>query len=167
VEVLLRNASDAEVRDAKGSDWYNTIEVVQPERKLLEDAIVKVTDGVEYRLDEDDVVASLSFGFWRGLLDRRRYQSRFWPVLTDAFKYMPAGRTPNHADFEESVTILNQLRNDVSHHELIFDQPLELSIKHLNPVASAICPKTQKWMAARSRVEDLLRNADPRAIRRG
>ena len=109
--------------------------------------------------EQDDVIAALSFGFWRSLFTPG-YQ-RLWPTLKEAFSYLPPRVSIRQADMCDHVSDLHELRNGIAHHDPIFDWNFEASITNLKRVAEPICPRTYGWIDQRSRVRDLLA-ADPR-----
>lgn len=165
VEVLLRNALDRTLREKyqsqSGSEpWYHQDGVVMlPQQPIVDGAINHLDDGGGGEPDQDSVIAELSFGFWTSLLGPG-YQ-RLWPTFTAAFPYLRPGVTIKRADMYDHVSDLHKLRNGIAHHDPIFDWNFEASIANLKLVAEPICPKTQVWMATRSRVREVL-DADPR-----
>jgi hypothetical protein len=79
-------------------------------RRKLDQAIV---DAGGNSASPGQVVAQLTFGFWRSLVSRR-FESQLWtPYLSSAFRKPK----PTRADVEKKMASLNYLRNRVAHHE--------------------------------------------------
>jgi hypothetical protein len=160
-EVLLRNALDTQLqswhRKLPGGDgrWYldkarmplqpKQWDQVASARRLARQGARQETHG--------KVVAELTFGFWRFLLDAR-YQPTLWaPVLRHAFPYLrPRVRKAVYDPTER----LNGLRNRIAHHEPIYDLPLDDRLRELLAVAGYICPTSAAWIWSTSPVEAAL-----------
>jgi hypothetical protein len=157
-EVLLRNAIDLKLRakyqaTASAPPWYQSVPLSDKAKEKVTEAI----DSVARRgpVDQDKVVAELSFGFWRYLLGAR-YQASLWPVLQSAFVSPVKGRRIARLDVEPRVDSLHYVRNRVAHHEPIFVRDLADDHRQLVSVAGWICPDTQVWIMGGSRVRELL-----------
>lgn len=68
----------------------------------------------------DGLVAELTFGFWRYIVDGR-YEEAFWlPALDAAFTEVPgAAAVDRRQELEQAMINLNKLRNRLAHHEPI------------------------------------------------
>ena len=169
VEVVLRNALDKTLREHYQSrpdsePWYHQNGVLLTPQGTAVDEAIKLLDDGYGDPEQDDVIAALSFGFWRSLFTPG-YQ-RLWPTLKEAFSYVPPGVNIRQADICDHVSDLHKLRNGIAHHDPIFDRDFEASITSLKRVAEPICPKTYRWLDQRSRVRDVLAT-DPRRAGQG
>jgi hypothetical protein len=59
-------------------------------------------------------------------------------------------------DVHDAIRDLHVLRNRIAHHEPIHNRPLEMLHDQALMVAEWVCPVTRRWIAARSRVPELL-----------
>ena len=109
------------------------------------------------------VVEKLCFGFWTSLVsrggrlnessDRRAdYARTLWsPALRAAF--------PHRAWLprRQAQSALERLRNQIAHHEPIFERHLWGDHQHILTVTGWISPEARAWIERRSRVPGLLR----------
>jgi hypothetical protein len=100
------------------------------------------------------VVAELPFGFWRFLLTSHYERSLWMPCLRHAFPGIQ-GRGMRR-DVHDAIRDLHVLRNRIAHHEPIHNRPLAVLHDQALMVAEWVCPVTRRWIAARSRVPELL-----------
>lgn len=100
------------------------------------------------------VVAELPMGFWRFLLTSHYERSLWMPCLRHAFPGVQ-GRGLRR-DVHDAVRDLHVLRNRIAHHEPIHNRPLETLHDQALAVAGWVCPVSRRWIAARSRVPELL-----------
>lgn len=120
----------------------------------------------------DGVIAGLTFGFWRYIVDGR-YEEAFWlPALDAAFIGIPAAAAVDRRQKLEQVMInLNRFRNRLAHHEPICKPTtrqgpggtqLVLSVddvyKDLLKVLQWAKPDVSAQLLATSRVQQLLSN---------
>lgn len=118
------------------------------------------------------IVAELTFGFWRYVISGR-YEESFWiPILDHAFTGLP-GHAPGdrRRALEEHLIVLNKLRNRVAHHEPICRSwtfrfragrvevmSLETQYRHLIQVIDWIDPGAGRWITTNSQAVKLLLN---------
>jgi hypothetical protein len=76
------------------------------------------------------------------------------PCLRDAFPGIRG--TGLRRDVHDALRDLHLLRNRIAHHEPIHNRPLAQLHAVALTAAGWICPTTQAWIAARSRVPALL-----------
>lgn len=160
LEVVLRNAMHEQLarwHDAAGrpGSWYDDPDHLL-ERRAGGD-IAEARRRVRRRGRSESpgqVVAELSFGFWRYLLDRR-YQNTLWAqALRRAFPYLKPAR---RQDAYDPVERLHGLRNRVVHHEPVFILPLEQRHEEICNVAGFIDPQIRQWIIGLGRVPILLK----------
>lgn len=155
-EVLLRNAIDAQFlpvqHDQPARDsWLCDDRVLTP--KSLE-KVFETISAIEGRRKEPTrarVVADLSFGFWRALLDRR-YNQLWIERLHRAF---PNG-TGSRKEVAGLMSRLNPFRNRLAHHEPIINASIEKRHTELLKLAHLIDPEAANWIASRSSVPEIL-----------
>jgi hypothetical protein len=101
---------------------------------------------------DGQIISELGFGFWRFLL-ARRYQSTLWPDLASGFPHAPnrARRT-----VEDPIVRLHEFRNRLAHHQRIWSERVEDRYQDCLLVAGYIDGDLRDWIAATSRVPDLL-----------
>lgn len=159
LEVLLRNALHDELTDWHSTrrrplHWYDDPDGVLDEKRQADIATARM----RLRRDRKEetpgkIVAELSFGFWRFLLDRR-YQNTLWAqALRRAFPYLvPQRRQAVYGPIEH----LARLRNRIAHHEPIHHLPLAQHHDDVLRVAGYMDPALEAWLASISRVPAML-----------
>jgi hypothetical protein len=96
------------------------------------------------------VVSELSFGFWRFLLAAAYHRTLWTPCLTRAFP----GRA--RADVQARLALVNLARNRCAHHEPMHNRPVDQIHADAIELASWLCVPMSGWIAARTRVPDVL-----------
>jgi len=97
------------------------------------------------------VVANLSFGFWRALLDR--HYNQLW--IERLHRAFPNG-TGNRKEAAGLMSRLNPFRNRLAHHEPIINASISKRHDDLIELARLIDKDAAQWIAARSCVADIL-----------
>ena len=83
------------------------------------------------------------------------YERSLWfPTLRYAFPGLQ--RRGIRRDAHEAMRSLHLLRNRIAHHEPIHNRPLAKLHDQALTTAGWVCPVTRQWIAARSRVPELL-----------
>lgn len=159
IEIVLRNALHEQLtawHQSRGrpGHWYDDpagllaprcLADIAEARRRLARAGRPVTDG--------RIIAELSFGFWRFLLDRR-HQAVLWaPALRHAFPHLKPRR---RADVYSPIDRLVWLRNRIAHHEPVHNRPLWRYYGEGLRVIGYIDPSIARWIARTSRVDALL-----------
>ena len=126
-EVVLRNALHKQMTarhaaTGRPGEWYDDL-VTLPDRKRHEDVAkarsrLRITGKAE---TPGRVVAELTFGFWRLLLDARLQNTLWAQSLRHAFPHL---RPQARINVYEPVDHMNSLRNRIAHHEPIHQLPL-------------------------------------------
>ncbi len=155
-EVLLRNAIDAQFgpvqhdQPARGS-WLCDEAILTPKSlERVSEAILNI-ERMKKEPTRARVVANLSFGFWRALLDRR-YNPLWIERLHRAF---PNG-TGNRKDVARLMSRLNPFRNRIAHHEPIINAAIADRHDDLIELARLIDVDAAAWIQARSAVPEIL-----------
>lgn len=166
VEVLLRNFIDVRLSADSGSRrWWTSSRyrlggfqgnVAKAERRL---------ERVRLEATPDQIVASLTFDSWRFLLVPR-LEATVWKALTEPSNGgMPHYPGRSRHDFETNVELIRRVRNRASHQEPLIsaipDQRAEYRrlasyVTAIDTVARNINPEAANWIAAHSRVLDVI-----------
>ncbi|CAM5515943.1 Abi family protein [Streptomyces atroolivaceus] len=162
LEVSLRNRIHRQLTGKFGrSDWWN-LPRAQPNRWAMED-IRDAEDKLRRRGNGTapcDVVATLSFGFWVGLVStggHGNYDMKYWyPALRHCFKGV------RRTDLHKQLEVMRTLRNRVAHHERIYhrrlDEDFRTAVELTALVAPALAARHEKYsqvpavLARRARV---------------
>ncbi len=173
VEIVLRNSIHLALSDRLGTpEWYDTLRMLEPYQQAeLENAKRKIAASGS-PVTPDRVVAGLTLGFWVTILSSP-YDSRFWQAknartLRTAFpnvRSVDRQRSRIHRRYNE----IRVLRNRVSHHEPLFDDPrlgrrhrdVMWAIHWINPTMRTIVERLDRfptvYRSGRSLVEADLR----------
>ncbi|WP_413753325.1 Abi family protein [Streptomyces sp. R-74717] len=141
LEVSLRNRLHRQLAGKfRQADWWN-LRRAEPNRWAMED-IRDAEDRLARRgrrYAPCDVVATLSFGFWIGLLStggRGNYEMKYWyPSLRHCFKGLR--REELHDQFE----VMRTLRNRIAHHERISHRHLEQDFRTAVELMAVVAPE--------------------------
>lgn len=129
VEVIVRNALDRELTawsERKNGDtaWFAYAPLDHRGSQDVAKARARATQGGRRAERHGKVIAELTFGFWRYLLDSRYLTALWVPATHRAF---PAGADDLRQRHREVLRRMQQLhfvRNRVSHHEPIHRRDL-------------------------------------------
>lgn len=161
VEVLLRNAIDRQFPITDGEAPLSILDagvwlcdpatVTAESRGKVNEAIARL-QRERKRPTRDRVIASLSFGFWQSLFSgayEELWRKRLWRAFPNG-----SGRRREIANLTGPIL---HFRNRVAHHEPIFFSNLERHHARVLELASLIDEEAALYIAALSRVEQLLR----------
>lgn len=103
------------------------------------------------------VIAELSFGFWRHLTNTAHEKTLWVPYLNHAFP-----RGTSRKNIERSLQLINEVRNRASHHEPLFTpaRRCELLATHnaIIDIARMLIPELAKYIEATSTLHDTLQH---------
>lgn len=157
VEVVTRNAIDRELsawasRRARSSDWFDLVSLDRQGTADLAKARARATRNGRRAEVHGRVVAELTFGFWRYLVESRYHTALWVPGLHRAFPHGPRDLRVRRAEVAQRLQQLHFVRNRAAHHEPIHARDLgrdhELAIELLRWVS----PEAGAWAL---RVSDL------------
>lgn len=155
-EVLLRNAIDAQFspvhhdQPARES-WLCDQEILTPKSlEKVSDAICAI-ERMKKEPTRARVVANLSFGFWRALLDR--HYNQLW--IDRLHRAFPNG-TGSRKEVAGLMSRLNPFRNRRAHHEPVINASIEKRHVEFIELAGLIDAEAASWIAARSSVPAIL-----------
>jgi len=160
LEVLLRNALDEQLRryhgkvHSGGGDWYADLAVPLQADLRSQVAVARGRARKGGRPEvHGKVIAELTFGFWRYLLDARHQATLWAPALRHAFPHL---RPRVRSQVYDRVERLHRLRNRVAHHEPLYGLPLEQAWRELVEVCGYVDPTTAAWVWSSSRLPAVL-----------
>jgi hypothetical protein len=158
VEVGLRNCINLALHAEFGVDWWKsgrflglidherTIDISMAERRIRNRGHTPVTG---------QIVATLSFGFWVGML-QPRFNATIWTKhMARSFAHLPD--TKFRSDLAASAKRTADLRNRIWHHEPIFRENLSDEFRNVMELLNWICPAKATWIRPNCRVLGLLR----------
>jgi hypothetical protein len=158
VEVGLRNCINFALCAEFGFDWWKntafltsidrerSVDISTAERRIRNRNHVPVTS---------QVVATLSFGFWVGML-QPRFNPTIWSKhIRTAFLDLPDQK--GRSDLAASAKRTADLRNRIWHHEPIFRENLSDEFRSVMELLAWICPAKASWIKPSCRVLALLR----------
>lgn len=182
LEVLFRNLIDSAIDDYVKTnhsqmvgEWIDNDSWIPPAGYWWDREAQRAIDQARRRVHDRNptrgqIVAELMFGFWRYVISGR-YEESFWiPILDHAFTDIP-GHAPGdrRRTLEESLIVLNKLRNRLAHHEPICRpwtfqfrrgrtevMSLDTQYKHLLQVVDWIDPTATTWITSNTRMLELL-----------
>lgn len=155
-EVLLRNAIDAQFTPVSHQTPVQQTWLYDP-AILNKTSLHKVYEAEQRLIAQGKqptrgrVVAALSFGFWRAILDKK-YKNLWISNIHPAF---PNG-TGDRSQVAALLANLNPFRNRLAHHEALINSPVQARHDDLLELARIIDADTAGWIAERSCVVDVL-----------
>lgn len=166
VEITLRNAIHRCLSCSYGDEWYfdPRVGLDHASRGQLENALGRLRQERK-PLRAPDIVASLSFGFWIGLLGpgglitasgpKADYERTLWrAALRRVFPYQTSLTRKN---VHKSLDYLRTLRNRIAHHEPIFHRDLARDHARILEVTGWMSPVVSERIKQNTRVPRLLR----------
>lgn len=154
-EVVLRNAMDGalQAKFGKGRSWFDNVNLSSSSAEHLRAATDRADAAGHHA--HNDIVAQLSFGFWRSLLTKY-YRATLWPAIRPVFLADPDRQAPRAEGIFHIVDELGYLRNRIAHHETIFRRDLSRQFQSLLSLTGSICMDTRRWVEDTSSVADIL-----------
>lgn len=158
VEVSLRNRINTVLVAEFGPDWWREtqfLELADHDRMRDLDMVKARTIRRGALLDTDQVVASLSFGFWAGML-HRRYNPRIWGRhLILGFPGLPSDIDRDR--LHQAVIKVARLRNRISHHEPLIKSNVMQHLQDIMTLLRWLCPETAAWIKPHCEVPKVIR----------
>ncbi|MDE0605285.1 MAG: Abi family protein [bacterium] len=168
LEVVLRNRFDNALTELVKSAGHSSHWFDQPAlfpgrhgEHALDDiakAKERATKNGRLPVARNEVIAELSFGFWRYLCAERYLTSLWGPALASQFPHHPTldNAIQIRADVDIRMARLHFLRNRVAHHKPIHRRELANDAAMIFELAQWMCLDTHAWMAGLSRIPDVL-----------
>lgn len=158
VEVSLRNRINTVLVAEFGPNWWQEAQflgLADHDRKRDLDTVKSRTSRRGAELDTDQVVASLSFGFWAGML-HRRYNPQIWGRhLASGFPDLPADI--DRDKLHQAVIKVARLRNRISHHEPLIKTNVMQHLQETMTLLRWLCPSTAAWIRPHCDVPKVIR----------
>ncbi|WP_182064258.1 hypothetical protein [Curtobacterium sp. ME12] len=161
VEMFARNALDRELRAwaaaRTGASWFDIAPLDHRGRTDLAKARARASpDG---RRDEvhGRVIAGLSFGFWRYLVESRYLTALWTPALSGAFPDGPADSLTRQREVRRRLQQLHFVRNRAAHHEPIHARDLQRDHDYAVELLGWISPHAASWAAETTSLHVVLR----------
>ncbi len=184
LEVLLRNRIDSTMVNHVGQhpgtgEWFDDPRWIESTGHWWDQPAIDSIERAKQELREQSapgqpvrrgqIVAKLSFGFWKRPT-HARYEESFWlPALDKAFAVPAPNAVARREKLFDHLTVLNDLRNRVAHHEPICKPwrfivrggrdvmyPLDSQYKMLVNVIEWIDPAAGAWVKSNSTALPLL-----------
>lgn len=154
-EVLLRTAMHDQLtvwhtRSGRAGHWYDDPAHILPAKRR--DDIAKARHYLARHGVDDvpgQVVAQLTFGFWRFLLDAGTQTLLWAPAIQHAFPHLIPRR---RATVYNLIDPLYGLRNRIAHHEPVHNRPLQQRYDQLLELVGYIDPGLSTWLDRISQV---------------
>ena len=102
------------------------------------------------------VIAELSFGFWRQLLESRYFTAMWVPVTNKAFSDGATDLRVRQREVAVRMRQLNLVRNRAAHHEPIHRRDLRADLDAASTLAAWVSRDVSSWMRARSRLHGVV-----------
>ncbi|AIV39151.1 MULTISPECIES: hypothetical protein [unclassified Curtobacterium] len=152
VEVVARNAMDTELRRwarsrRREATWFDVAPLDGPGRRDLAKARARATRGGRRPEVHGRVLAELSFGFWRYLVESRYLTSLWTPALHRAFPCGPADVLTRQRQVRARMQQLHFVRNRAAHHEPIHQRDLHRDLDDALELLGWIHPAAAEWAA--------------------
>jgi hypothetical protein len=150
VEVVVRNALDDQLRswaaERRGQDsWFDVIPLDRRGTNDLATARSRAMRGTRRGEDPGRVVAELSFGFWRYLVESRYLTSLWTPALYRAFPHGDADVLTRQRDVRATMQQLHFVRNRAAHHEPIHGRHLARDLALAIELLGWVSPVAASW----------------------
>lgn len=146
LEIITRNYFH-QVLTEQSHSWWTHVNFVHPQKNFIAQAIETLKEDNK-SITSDNVVASLSFGFWTGLLSAK-YENNLWrSCLYYSFKNIsrPLLRKDVHREFN----LIRMLRNRIAHHEPILRPDLANHYFRILRMINWFCKDTAAWIESQN-----------------
>lgn len=161
VEVFARNALDRELcawaASRTGPPWFNIAPLDGRGRADLAKARARARRGGRRPEVHGRVIAELSFGFWRYLVESRYHTSLWVPGLHRAFPHGPDNLRTRRSEVARRLQQLHFVRNRAAHHEPIHARNLQRDHDFALELLGWISPHAASWAADTTSIEAVLR----------
>jgi len=152
VEVVARNAMDGQLgawAARRGeADWFDLAPLDQQGRADLTKARLPARRGRGRQEEHGRVVAELTFGFWRYLVESRYHTALWVPDLHRAFPHGAANLRERRAEVKRRLQQLHFVRNRAAHHEPIHQRDLRRDHDYAIELLGWIHPSAAAWAAS-------------------
>lgn len=153
VEVITRNALDRELRTwatrrAATGAWFEHVPLDVQGRSDLAKARSRATRNGHRGEVHGRVIAELTFGFWRYLVESRYHTSLWVPALHRAFPHGPEDLRVRRNEVRRRLQQLHFVRNRAAHHEPIHGRDLVSDAQFAVELLGWVSPSASTWGTA-------------------
>ena len=157
-EVVVRNALDRALsswaaRKSAGSDWFDIAPLDQQGKKDVVKARDRATLNGKRPERHGKVVAELTLGFWRFLIEMKYFTQLWVPATHSAFSGGPADLRDRQRAVKDPLQRLTLVRSRAAHHERIHRRDLLKDLEAGVQLAGWVLPDAGAWPRAKSSVE--------------
>lgn len=159
-EVTLRNRIDISIKKNINKAWVyeNNNLLLNIDRESILTAKQKLISKKK-KCSESQIITELTLGFWVGLF-KKAYKPSIWNkpnTFSDVFPYFEQKKTDRVAIIYPKLKNILVLRNRISHHEPIFDNPNGLNncFNDLVQLIYWISPETKDLLAKIDRFQEV------------
>ena len=156
VEIATRNALDTALQAhfgeaTSGIPWFLSRADVAKNSMAQIDVVRDRIRKEGKRETRDQIIAGLSFGFWRNLVGRH-YQDLWNDCVRNAFPNSSGDRKDVAAAFSR----IHPFRNRVAHHEPIFNKQIAQELQVMLDLVSWLEPPANAWLEGVQSVRTIL-----------
>lgn len=146
LEVVARNGFNDALVARYGPEWWRPDAGTFLQERSLDQAVEAIDryEDPPQRLSTDKFVSEMSFGFWTALV-ARRYDQQWRDALHRAF----VGKPPARKRVQKQMYRLNEIRNRIAHHEIIWSRDLARFRVDTEDLLSRIAPAADVWYQSR------------------
>lgn len=159
VEVSLRNRLNVFIGNyLKDSEWLLKNNILKEiEKKMVVDAQQKLLKARKI-VNNDNLVAELSFGFWTNLIDRR-YEQVIWPQLLKPVFPGIKNHMRTRKIISNQFNHIRKIRNRIFHYERIWNRSdLLITYEEMLQVLNWMCSEKFYPIGLLSNFEDVYLN---------
>ncbi|MFJ7289637.1 hypothetical protein ACIQUC_15085 [Curtobacterium sp. NPDC098951] len=161
VEVVARNALDRELRVwAAGrtrAPWFDVVPLDARGSADLDKARARASRNGRLVEVHGRVIAELTFGFWRYLVESRYHTSLWVPDLHRSFPYGPNNLRVRRSEVTRRLQQLHFVRNRAAHHEPIHARDLQRDHDYALELLGWISPHAESWARDTTSLRAVLR----------
>ncbi|WP_035950746.1 hypothetical protein [Parafrankia sp. EUN1f] len=153
LEIGLRNTlHDTLRRHYARPDWWTLTQLKPHGARKVKEAYEKLAGSDGRQFGPDDVVATLTFGFWVALLSRGYDRTLWVPTLHRAFPHYRGSRRELH----DSLEAMLLLRNRVMHYEPIHHRDLAADRAKIYRLLGYLSPEAAREVEPLDRIPEIL-----------
>jgi cytosine deaminase len=162
LEVLLRNKIHSQLeKDTGAADWYDQVNLLDPERDEVENAKTSIADrGVS--VTPGRVIAELNFGFWLRLFSGQ-YEKEIWVKHLRRLYAATRQRKAVH----DRLMQIKTLRNRIAHHEPLIRRNPPKDYCDLLEAIGWLSPTVLAWVKATNCFETRFAERIPKEPKEG
>lgn len=155
VEVIVRNALDRELVSWAGdrrsaSDWFDVVPLDTRGKRDLRRARERASHNGRASEIHGKVIAELTVGFWRYLVESRYLTSLWVPSTHRSFPGGSDDLRRRQKQVAERMKRLTFVRNRAAHHEPLHQRNLDQDVQAALDLSSWVSPDAGAWVRERN-----------------